>query len=406
MRILQINSVCGFGSTGRIAVDLYKTIVNCGHEGKIAYGRGNAPKEINTIKISSDIDNKGHVLLTRVTDKHGFGSENSTYLLIDNIKEYSPDVIHLHNIHGYYLNIEILFNYLSQMDMPVIWTLHDCWAFTGHCTYFDYVNCSRWESGCHDCPQKHCYPSSKLLDNSKRNYEHKKKLFTSLEKLTIVTPSSWLAAHARKSFLGGYPIKLINNGIDLTLFKPMFVNETEKNEMKRKYQCKDKYLILGVANIWDRRKGIEYFIELSKILDDQYKIIIVGITDRQKKRLPANIIGITRTGNVLELAELYSMADVFINPTLEDNFPTTNLEALACGIPVITFQTGGSPEAIDETCGKVVEKGSADGLIGAINYIRANPVSSKACVARAKLFDKNDKFAEYIALYEQILQKN
>lgn len=396
MKILQINSVCGVCSTGRIATDLYKVLEEQGHECKIAYGRGTAPEGIDFIKIGSNLDNYTHVFKTRVFDKHGFGSVNATKKFIEEVKEYDPDIIHLHNIHGYYINIEILFNYLKEANKPVVWTLHDCWAFTGHCAYFDYVGCDKWKEGCSKCPQKQGYPTSNVLDNSKYNYEKKKELFTSLKNMTIVTPSKWLANLAKESFLGKYPVEVINNGIDLEVFKP-----TESN-FRERYNLQDKFIVLGVASVWTERKGLKYFIELSKELSEDYKIVIVGVNEKQKKELPQNIIAITRTNNVKELAEIYTVSDVFLNPTLEDNFPTTNLESLACGTPVITFNTGGSIECIDDICGMKVKKQDINGIISSIYKVKDKEKINKYCESKAKEFDKEKKFLEYLQIYSQI----
>ena len=396
MKILQINSVCGVGSTGRIAIDLYKVLEEQGHECKIAYGRGTAPEGIDSIKIGSNLDNYTHVFKTRVFDKHGFGSVNATKKFIEEVKEYDPDIIHLHNIHGYYINIEILFNYLKEANKPVVWTLHDCWAFTGHCAYFDYAGCDKWKSGCKKCPQKQGYPASNILDNSKFNYENKKELFTSVKNMTIVTPSKWLANLVKESFLGKYPVEVINNGIDLSVFKP-----TESN-FKERYNLHNKFVVLGVASVWEERKGLKYFIELSKELSDDYKVVIVGVNEKQKKQLPENIIAITRTNNVKELVEIYTSADVFVNPTLEDNFPTTNLEAIACGTPVITFNTGGSAESIDNFIGIITKDKSVKSLITDIDYSRSK-ISTNGFeflkIDKVK-YDKKIKFIEYINLYK------
>ena len=396
MKILQINSVCGVGSTGRIATDLYKVLEEQGHKCKIAYGRGTAPEGIDSIKIGSNLDNYAHVFKTRVFDKHGFGSVNSTKKFIEEVKEYDPDIIHLHNIHGYYINIEILFNYLKEANKPVIWTLHDCWAFTGHCAYFDYVGCDKWKEGCNKCPQKQVYPTSNFLDNAKYNYEKKKELFTSVKNMTIVTPSKWLANLVKESFLGKYPVEVINNGIDLTVFKPT------KSNFREKYNLQDKFIVLGVASVWEERKGLKYFIELSKELSDDYKVVIVGVNEKQKKQLPENIIAITRTNNVKELVEIYTSADVFVNPTLEDNFPTTNLEAIACGTPVITFNTGGSAESIDNFIGIITKDKSVKSLITDIDYSRSK-ISTNGFeflkIDKVK-YDKKIKFIEYINLYK------
>ncbi|WP_066874230.1 glycosyltransferase [Clostridium mediterraneense] len=395
LKILQINSVCGFGSTGRIATDLYKVIEEQGHECVIAYGRGTAPEGYKTIKIGNNFDNYMHVAKTRILDKHGFGSKKATIKFIEEVKKYDPDVIHLHNIHGYYINIEILFNYLKKSGKKIIWTLHDCWTFTGHCAYFDYVGCSRWKTGCYECPQKKEYPTSNLKDNSKWSYQKKKEIFTLIDKdkLTIVTPSNWLAGLVKKSHLGKYKVEVINNGIDLDIFKPV------KSNFREKYNIGNKKIILGVASYWDRRKGLNYFVDLSEKLDKSYQVVIVGVSEKQKSKLPNNIIVISRTNNVNELVEIYSAANIFINPTLEDNFPTTNLEALACGIPVITFYTGGSIESIDKSCGLIIDKNKYFNLYSYIYSINVEEFSRVNCTNRALLYNKNNKYNEYTNLY-------
>lgn len=402
MKILQINSVCGIGSTGRITTDLYNVLEEQGHKCKIAYGRGNAPEGIDTIKIGTNFDNYLHVLKTRLFDSHGFGSKNATKKFIEEVKKYNPDIIHLHNIHGYYINIEILFEYLKESNKPVIWTLHDCWAFTGHCAHFDYIGCSKWKHGCEKCPQKTVYPTSKVKDSSKLNYEKKKKLFTDIKNMTIVTPSKWLADLVKESFLGSYNIEVINNGIDLDVFKP-----TESN-FREKYDLQGKFIILGVASDWSERKGLKYFIQLEQKLSKEYKIVIVGVSKKQKEMLSKNIIGITRTNDTKELAEIYTEADIFVNPTLEDNFPTTNLESIACGTPVITFETGGSIESVNSEVGLVVKK-DISSLIYAINILKKydkNLLALNCRKSSEKYFDKLEKFNDYIEVIENIIKNN
>lgn len=397
MNILQINSVCKIGSTGRIATDIYNILLEEGNEGCIAYGRECAKDFSNTIKIGSKLDQYIHVGLTRIFDRHGFGSKEPTHKLIKEIERINPDVIHLHNIHGYYINIEILFNYLKKNKKLVIWTLHDCWAFTGHCAHFDYIGCDKWKKECYDCPQKLEYPSSKFFDNSKNNYNKKKEIFTGVENLIIVTPSEWLANLVKDSFLGEYTINVINNGIDLEVFKPT------KSDFRDRYELKNKFIILGVVSDWRERKGYEYFLNLSKELKDDEVILMVGLTKKQIENIPNNIIGISRTNSVKELAEIYSASDVFINLTLEENFPTTNIEALACGTPVVTFNTGGSVESVDEKTGFIVEKGNIVELLNKIRKVKevGKKMYSRACSEKAnKLYNKNERFEEYLKLYD------
>lgn len=391
MKVLQINSVCGVGSTGRIATDLYKVLEEQGHECVIAYGRGTAPEGIKTIKIGTDFDNYMHVAKTRLFDKHGFGSTKATKKFIEKVKEYDPDVIHLHNIHGYYMNIEILFNYLKEANKKVVWTLHDCWAFTGHCSHFDYVGCVKWKYGCKQCIEKKEYPKSILKDNSKWNYERKKQLFTSVNNMLIVTPSKWLANLVKDSFLNKYPIKVINNGIDLESFKPT------KSNFREKYNLKDKTIVLGVASVWTEKKGFNYFIELAYRLNDSFKVVMVGVNQKQKKSLSKNILTITRTNNINELAEIYSTADIFINPTLEDTFPTTNLEAMACGTKLITFDTGGAKETLDYGDGILIKKCDLKSLIEAI--LNLEKYSLKKNSLLLDKICKNKRYKEYISVY-------
>ena len=350
MRVLQINSVCGYGSTGNIAVDLYRELKKQGHECCIAYGRGTAPDKVESYRIGSDLDVYVHGVVSRLTDRHGFYSTHATRKFVKWMKEYNPDVIHLHNLHGYYINIEVLFEALKQMDKPVIWTLHDCWAFTGHCAHFDYAGCDKWKIQCEKCPQKKEYPVSLWMDNSYDNYRRKKKAFCLLNQMTIVTPSQWLADLVKESFLQKYDVKVIHNGIDLHVFRPI------DRDIKREYHLEDKKIILGVASEWSRSKGLQDFVRLADMIDREWQIVLIGHIAGAKTQ-KRNITYIARTSDREELTAWYTAANVFFNPTYQDTFPTVNLEAQACGTPVITYDTGGSPEGVTEGCGKVVNGG-------------------------------------------------
>ncbi|MDU1414423.1 MAG: glycosyltransferase [Clostridium sp.] len=402
MKVLQINSVCGTGSTGRIAVDLYKTLVENGHESMIAFGRNTALGNVNNVKIGSNVDNYIHVAKTRIFDKHGFGSTKATKEFIKTIEEYNPDIIHLHNIHGYYINIEILFNYLKEINKPVVWTLHDCWTFTGHCAYFDDIGCEKWKSQCYDCCQLNSYPISKIKDNSKGNYICKKAIFNGVNGLKVITVSSWLKGKVEQSFLKDYDIRVINNGIDVDTFKPL----DSKDKIDKKYNIQGKKIILGVSNIWDERKGLKDFLKLSQIIDDSFVIVLVGLNDDQIKELPSNIIGIRRTENIEELAELYSAAMVLVNTSVEETFGLVTVEAMACGTPVIVYNSTALPEEVGEKCGYVVEKRNVSQVIDAIKKIdiEGKEYFAEHCRNRVKsLYRKQDKYQEYMNLYKEIL---
>ena len=364
-RILFINSVCN-GSTGTICKNLYKAAVEEGHECCIAYGRGEAPEGFKTIKIGNKLDIYLHVLKARLFDASGFGSKHATKEFIKKIDEFKPDIIHLHNIHGYYVNIEILFKYLkAHPEIKKIWTLHDCWAFTGHCPHFEYEKCEQWKNECKKCVRRNEYPKS-LIDRCNRNYWLKKSSFTNVDNLMLVSPSNWLMNLIKDSFFKEYPIEVINNGVDTSIFK-----HTESN-IKERYGIKNKKVILGVASVWDKKKGLDTFIELSKQLDNEYQIVLIGLNKKQIKKLPSNIIGIIRTEKVEELVKWYSAAEVFFNPTLEDNYPTVNLEAIACGTPVITFNTGGSSECTCADESRIVYSGSVNESIEKIKKEKKN----------------------------------
>jgi len=311
-------------------------------------------------------------------------------------------VVHLRNIHGYYLNYQVLFEYLKETNKPVVWTFHDCWPFTGHCSFFDRVNCFRWQSQCYDCPNLKGYPASFLADRSRQNFSLKKQVFTSIKNLTIITPSDWLTSHVKNSFFRDFPAFTIRNGIDISVFKPQ-----DSTQIIETLQIKGYKIILGVANVWDPRKGLADFQALSQMIGKEFKIILVGLSEAQSKNLPQNIIPISHTNSIQELAAYYSLADVFINPTYADNFPTANLEALACGTPVVTYNTGGSPEAVDEHIGLVVEKGDVKGLAEAIKTITEKGKGNyqPLCRERAeRYFNKDERFMDYLRLYENILK--
>lgn len=341
MKYLFINSVYGVRSTGKIIADECHRLIQEGHECAVAYGRESIHDSLVTqIRIGGKGDYYLHAACSRLFDSHGFMSKRATKRLLEQIEAYKPDVIWLHNLHGYYVNIELLFRWIkSQNNLEVLWTLHDCWAFTGHCAYFTMAKCNKWKSACCGCPQLKAYPKTIGCDHSSENYFRKMTAFTKVKKLTLITPSQWLADLTRESFLEEYPVKVIHNTVNTDIFKPQNSSFRENNELT------DKYIVLGVAVGWEETKGFPDILELRKILPTKYEIVLVGVTEKQIEHLPQGILGITRTTNQQQLAEIYSAADVFVNPTHQDNYPTVNLEANACGTPVITYRVGGSPES-------------------------------------------------------------
>lgn len=403
MKTVLINS-CNFGSTGNIMLEIAETAENGGYTAAVCYpqSRDNSRKQKEKdFIIGTRFSRNIHLMLAEITGLNGCFSYFSTLKLLKKLDKLKPDIIHLHNLHNCYINLSLLFKYIKKHNIKTVWTLHDCWAFTGHCPHFDMIGCDKWKTGCYGCTQYKEYPKS-LFDNSKYMYRLKKKWFTDIKDMTIVTPSEWLASLVKESYLKDYPVKVINNGIDLNVFKPT------ESDFRKKYALENKYIVLGVAFGWGRRKGLDVFIELEKRFDkEKYKIVLVGTDDNIDKLLPDNIISIHRTQNQTELAEIYTAADVFANPTREENYPTVNMEALACGTPVVTFNTGGSPEMLDETCGAAVAKDDNDAMYNEIIRIcEAKPYSMEACIKKAKGFDKNEKFGEYIRLYEVLNEQN
>lgn len=397
MKVLQINTVFGRGSTGRIVADIHNLLPKRGHIGKVVYGRYKAPENIDAVKIGSKVATIYHVFQTRIFDRQGFASKKATKQLIAVIEEYQPDIIHLHNLHGYYLNVKLLFNYLAKKDTPIVWTFHDCWPYTGHCVHFDYIGCKKWKTKCFACPKKKEYPNSFLFDNSRKNYRQKKALFTLPNNVTVVTVSDWLKGQVEQSFMSKYNVVRIYNGIDRKVFQP-----TESN-LKERLGITDKFMMLGVSDTWSERKGLSYFMKLSQELKEDEALVMVGFKKEELAGLPKNIIALGRTDSEQQLVEFYSAADVVLNPSFEETFGLVTAEALSCGTPVIVSNTTASPELVDETCGRVVKKNDYEGFKRAIAEIKASPIEKEVCLKRAELFDKEKNYQLYIDLYEKIV---
>lgn len=400
-KIFYISGAINFGAPGRIVEQTGLLAQKHGYEVLVAHSsRNENPTQLPHFAITTKYQEVFHAIGAKFLDLHGLLNTKQTKVLVERIKEFKPDIIHLHNIHGYFCNFKILFEYLDSIDTPVVWTMHDCWPFTGRCFHFVGVNCYKWETGCYDCKAEAGYTVSKYVDRSKSLYALKKRLFSSVKNMTIVPVSDWQAAFLKDSFLKNHNIHTIHNGVDLEKFRPM-----DGNHLRKKHKIEGMFVLLGVASPWNTRKGLDDFFKLNEMLPHEgFTIILVGLTPEQVKKLPEGIIGITRTENQQELAEYYSMANCFVNLTYLDTFPTVNLEALACGTPVLTYRTGGSPEAIDEQTGVVVEQGDLKRVVSALYSMKCTPLSSDLCRKRAeKYFDKNKCFEEYINLYDSLI---
>ena len=413
LKVLQINTFYLHGSTGRIVKDL-KEVSESNHlEAYAAFGPEIDNGDNGILKLQTVPRRKWNILRTRLSDHHGFYNEIETDKLIRWMDELKPDIIHLHNIHNHFVHVGRLFDYIKKHNIPVVWTLHDCWSFTGHCAYFDYANCDKWKTMCHDCPSLHDYPPTWFFDRSSRNYKDKKDVFSGVKNLTLVTPSKWLADLTRDSFLKEYPVRVINNGVDAQKFKPHGEN------IKKQLGIDGKKMLLAMATTFDRRKGTIYLKQLPEMLNDDEVLVLVGLAKEQIEQFNIpKCVGIERTNNVEELATYYAAADVFINPTLEDNFPTTNIEALACGTPVVTFNTGGAVESVLDgesvvteneiiysSVGAVVPKSDLEAMLTAIRKIMARGKAEYSVACREKAeerYDKNKQYMKYIELYNEI----
>ena len=400
--LIQIDSCLGKGSTGRITEAIGGIMKKQGWDCYVVHGARYVGKSHQqSLQVVTKSQEYLHAFGSMLFDKHGLFSSKETKKIILKLREIKPDIIQLHCVHGYYINYKLLFEFLKEINVPVVWTFHDCWAFTGHCAHFAFAECDKWKNGCYKCPLLRDYPKSVLLDSSKSNWLQKKMSFTSIRNLHIVAVSEWLADLARQSFFNKYPVQVINNGVDLAVFKP------NENTIRQRFNIGDsEMLVLGVATAWGTDKGLNEFVMLSQ--EENIKVILVGVTEEIKKTLPREIIAINRTESQKELADFYSAADVFINPTYNDSFPTVNIESIACGTPVITYKTGGSPEAVDESTGLVVAQGDYNELLESIHLFKECLFKEKHaidCRNRAiKYFDKDKRFEEYSMLYNRLLK--
>lgn len=392
IKLVQINTV-NFGSTGTIMLSLGKITSQEGYKIYYAFPKISQNRKrlvSDTIFIGTRFDYYLHRILGYFTGLNGCYSIFATFRFLKKISEIKPSIIHLHNLHNCFINLPLLFRYLKKQHIPVIWTLHDCWSFTGQCPYFSAIGCEKWKTGCHDCPQYMNYPKSKV-DQTKLMYKMKKKWFTGIEECTLVTPSQWLADCVSESFLRDYPVKVIQNGIDLDIFRPV------ESSFRIKHSIQNKYIILGVSFGWSLRKGLNIFIDLCQFLPEDFQIVLVGVSEEDRKVLPKNCIALGLTSNAYELAEIYSSVDIFLNPSKEETMGLVTVEALACGTPVIVSNLTAVPEVVSPVCGIVVEDYSSHAFASVL--LKKPRFTKKDCIARAHQFEKYMKYREYLDLY-------
>ena len=401
MKLLQINMTANVGSTGRIAEGIGLAARRAGFESWIAYGRVAASSASHLIRIGTRFDYCEHGIETRLLDNHGLASRHATRAFLREVDELKPDIVHLHNIHGFYLNYKLLFEYLRGKSIPIVWTFHDAWPFTGHCAYFTFPKCDKWKTGCGRCPRKTDYPSSYFLDRSEKNFGDKKRYFSSIPNLTIVPVSQWLDDLVGQSFLKDRRRFVIRNGIDTEVFSP---SEDARKVREKLKIADDETMLLGVSRMWESRKGLRDFLELAGRLPPKRKIVLVGLPGKMIGSLPRGIIGIERTESTRELADLYSAADLFLNLTYEDNYPTTNLEAISCGTPCLTYRTGGSPESVCPETGYVVEPGDLASVLEIVNRLPAKDVPTLRARA-VRDFAQETCFKQYIPVFESIVPR-
>lgn len=396
--LLQINTVGNSGSTGKIVESIGVLAKKNGWESYIAYGRWSNPSASHLIKIGGRLNTYLHAMYARLFDADGLGSKKATRRLIEKIEEIGPDIIQIHNLHGYYINYPILFDYLKITNIKVFWTLHDCWAFTGHCAHFERIKCRKWETKCHHCALYREYPTSIVIDKSRINFEKKKKLFSSIKDLTIIAVSDWLQGFVRSSFFKDKCVERIYSGINIDVFR-------DRGRYAELWP--GKKVLIGVANRWVKSKGIEDYLSLSEIIPDDYIIVLVGRMEKEYlSKLPFNVIHINRTENQEELADYYSRADVSLNLSYLESFGLTTIEAAACGTPGIVYNATASPELVTPSTGIIVEAGNIDQLCEAIKYIvsKGKTNYSEACRKRVvENFNEKDQISQYVNLYEMAI---
>lgn len=398
VKILQINAVYGFKSTGIIVKDIEKLLNDNSHTVYVAYQTALNPPP-NSYKIGSRLDYKLHALYARVFGRQAYASRCATKGLIKYIKRISPDIVHFHNLHSNYINLNMLCDFLAKRKIPTVITMHDCWYFTGKCTHYAAVKCDRWQTTCGNCPQNKAEQPSLFFDCTAKVLKDKTDHLNKLKNLTLVGCSEWVATEARKSLLKNATIKTVYNGVDTSIFKP------HDSNFKEKHSLNNKFVILGIADKWclDINKEAVTRI-ISENIDAQ--ILVIGCTQAQKDYFKSynNVLCLDYISDRQELADIYAASDVFVNLTHADTLPTVNMESICCGTPVITYNCCGSPELIDSDSGFVVEENDINTLLLKIKQIKDTPLLFDV-KEKQKKFDKNTCYNRYLDIYNSLLKQ-
>ena len=402
-KVVQINTVSNYGSTGKIVEAIGLLAHDCGWNSKIAVGgRYSQPSKLETYQISNVFQNYLSAIHSYVSGHHGFANRYETAKFLRWLNNENPDIVHLHNIHSYILNVGLLFNFLSQKKQKVIWTLHDCWPFTGHCSHFIQHSCYKWQTGCYDCPAIHGFPKSLLFDRSQPNYDEKKTLFNTIDNMIIVTVSNWLAECVRSSFLGNYNVMVIPNGVDLDIFKPNLTSVATKFGLER------KKIVLGVSTSWCNAKGLGDYLQLRKLLPQDYVIVLIGMTKEQVKKYSApGFLCIEKTNSLIELVEWYNAAHVILNLSYAETFGLPVAEGFACGKPAIVYDNTALTELI--TTGTGYKAASGDVCRVKELILNMNEENDETylynCRSRAEnLYDKKKNYNEYLTIYKSMME--
>lgn len=403
-KLLQINVTSNWGSTGKIAEECNFIARLHGWDTYFAFGRYSNPSESKFIfGPLHPLNIYEHYIENKIIDNEGLASRKTTNKLVEKIREIQPDIIHLHNIHDHWLNYKILFEYLNQTDIKIVWTFHDFWAVTGHCAHFVTKNCSKFQNECYDCPMtKNCF--FPIIKRENRNFKLKRKLFSVNKNLTIIPVSEWVGENVRKSFLKGKPMVVIPNGVDTNVFKPtpLHIINNGINE-----KLNGKFVIMAVSSQWkSASKGLDDYKSMSKILKDDEVIVLVGVPNEISKDFPNNIIGIPRTNNQQELAALYTRADVVCSFSSAETFGLSIVEGYACGTPAVVYDNTAQPSLITQKTGYVVPSKDYKSAYMAIQEIKRKGSSTyyDDCINLARVkYNKSDCFSKYIKLYESLI---